>query len=158
MMAKGLTRRMRMGALAVGALTMLALGAACTDTDEPNGGTGGGGGSAVVTSIDVSLTNDFTIVPSNETARAGEVSFRSTNNGALPHELIVLQTDLAFDALPTDGPVVDVSQLTVLGETAELNPGERETVTLQLTAGEYLLLCNIPGHYQAGMYTAFTVE
>jgi hypothetical protein len=30
-------------------------------------------------------------------------------------------------------------------------------VSANLAAGNYVLICNIPSHYSAGMYTAFTV-
>ncbi|MGX7876784.1 sulfocyanin-like copper-binding protein [Mesorhizobium sp. ORM6] len=31
-------------------------------------------------------------------------------------------------------------------------------MTVDLKAGKYLLICNVPGHYGAGMWTEFTVD
>ena len=34
----------------------------------------------------------------------------------------------------------------------------RPTLTLSLPPGQYALICNIPGHYMAGMHAALTVS
>jgi uncharacterized cupredoxin-like copper-binding protein len=36
-------------------------------------------------------------------------------------------------------------------------PGKEKVLELSLPAGNYLLVCNIPGHYAAGMVTPFVV-
>lgn len=38
-----------------------------------------------------------------------------------------------------------------------IDPGAVGWVTLHLPAGTYELVCNLPGHYAAGMYTGLTV-
>jgi hypothetical protein len=43
------------------------------------------------------------------------------------------------------------------GEVSELDPGKSGSVTVALKAGKYLLICNVPGHFGAGMWTEFTV-
>jgi len=43
------------------------------------------------------------------------------------------------------------------GEVPELDPGKSGTLSVSLQPGTYLLLCNQPGHYEAGMWTVFTV-
>ena len=43
------------------------------------------------------------------------------------------------------------------GEVSELDPGKSGALTVPLKAGKYLLICNVPGHYGAGMWTEFTV-
>jgi uncharacterized cupredoxin-like copper-binding protein len=40
---------------------------------------------------------------------------------------------------------------------ADLAAGESATPELDLEAGEYALVCNLPGHYAAGMFGDFTV-
>jgi uncharacterized cupredoxin-like copper-binding protein len=45
----------------------------------------------------------------------------------------------------------------VLGETKELPPNASEQLTVNLAPGTYLLICNIPGHYAAGMATPLSV-
>ena len=42
-------------------------------------------------------------------------------------------------------------------ELGDLKPGKSGTMTLDLKAGRYLLFCNKPGHYKAGMYHVLTV-
>ena len=83
------------------------------------------------------------------------------------HEFVVIQTDLAPDALPTDANgVVDESGggMTVIDEIEDLAVGATEDLTVTLAAGNYALICNIfdedenEAHYQMGMYSAFTVE
>ncbi|MEX2446706.1 MAG: sulfocyanin-like copper-binding protein, partial [Dehalococcoidia bacterium] len=101
---------------------------------------------------------DMDVLPETSTAPAGSVDFVAENTGALPHELIVVRTDLAEEDLPMDGGVVDVSQLDILGETDEFATGEGGTLTVTLEAGDYVLFCNVAGHYASGMHTPFTVE
>jgi uncharacterized cupredoxin-like copper-binding protein len=45
----------------------------------------------------------------------------------------------------------------VLGEAGDLQPNTSTTVELTLSAGSYLLICNLPGHYAAGMVAALNV-
>jgi uncharacterized cupredoxin-like copper-binding protein len=41
---------------------------------------------------------------------------------------------------------------------SKLTSGATQTLQLNLTPGRYLLVCNLPGHFQAGMKTEFTVK
>jgi uncharacterized cupredoxin-like copper-binding protein len=112
------------------------------------------------TSVGASLADDFTLTLDADTAAHGEVVFNVTNDGpALPHSLQVVKTDEAPDGLPVDAGQVDESAVDVVASTtADLNAGEAEDVTAELEAGSYVVLCNVVGHYQAGMFTTFTVE
>ena len=73
-----------------------------------------------------------------------------------------MQTDLASDKLPvaSDAPEVDeeADELTAVDEVEDIAVGASEELTVDLKAGHYVVICNIPGHYQAGMRTEFTVE
>jgi uncharacterized cupredoxin-like copper-binding protein len=95
-----------------------------------------------------------------DTVKAGRITFRVMNEPeALVHELIVLQTDLDVSQLPYDprkGRVIE-TQLKSLGEVEELKPGKYGQLTLNLKPGPYLLMCNQPGHWHAGMWAKFTV-
>ena len=73
-------------------------------------------------------------------------------------ELVVIRTDLAADALPVSGATVDESQLDVLGRTDTIGGGESETLSLNLSAGSYVLICNVPGHWGLGMRSSLTVQ
>lgn len=44
------------------------------------------------------------------------------------------------------------------GEVSELDPGKGGSLTLSMKPGRYLLVCNISGHYKAGMWAEFTVK
>ena len=114
---------------------------------------------AVETSVDVGLV-EFAVEPSVDSVPAGAVTFNASADGAIFHNLKVIATDLAPDALPFDDALfaVDEEQVDVVASTADLDPGEQETLTVELAAGSYVLICNIPTHYQAGMTVAFTVE
>ena len=45
-----------------------------------------------------------------------------------------------------------------LGEITDLKPGAHGKLTLNLKPGSYLLICNEPGHYKAGMTAPLLVE
>ena len=111
------------------------------------------------TTIDVSLA-EFIIDPSIGTAPAGTITFHVSSDGIIFHNFIVVATGLAPDALPFDEAlfVVIEEQLNIVASTADLDPGEQETLTVELAPGSYVLFCNIPTHYQVGMTVAFTVE
>ncbi len=114
---------------------------------------------AAETSVDVSLT-EFVLEPSVDSVPAGTVTFNVTSDGAIFHNLRVIATDLAPDGLPTDDATfgVDESQLDVVASSADLDPGDAEELTVDLEAGSYVLICNIPTHYDIGMTVAFTVN
>ena len=111
------------------------------------------------TTIDVSLT-EFVVDPSAATAPAGAVTFSISNAGASPHNLKVVATDLGADALPVDDDAfaVDEDQVDIRAASSDLDAGEAEDLTVELEAGSYVLICNVPAHYDSGMTIAFVVE
>ncbi len=91
---------------------------------------------------------------------AGKVTFRAVNQSKdLVHELIVVRVDSPEASLPYDAKKQEVreKQIHHLGEVADLKPGRSGALTLNLKPGHYLLICNQPGHYKAGMRADFTV-
>ena len=98
---------------------------------------------------------------------AGQVSLRVTNRGALSHELVVLP--LAPGQLSghrLSGPDSRVDESGSLGEVSRtcgpdkgdeqspddgIAPHDSGWTTLALAPGRYELICNIAGHYVAGM-------
>ena len=129
-------------------------------------GAGCGGGGAKTT-VDVVL-REFSVEPAQASAPAGEVTFEVRNEGPNdPHELVVIRTDLAPDALPTDdrGVVDEEGEgIEVIDEVEEIPVGGTASLTVDLDPGTYVLICNIydeeeaEAHYAQGMRTAFTVE
>ncbi len=94
-------------------------------------------------------------------AKAGDVKFTIKNDGTIPHEFIVVKTDFELGKIPlgTNNRFDEEGEgLAVPGEISEWDPGTIGTVTLNLEAGNYQLLCNIEGHYKNGMFTKFTVS
>ena len=113
------------------------------------------------TPVDVRL-KDFEVRQDAAVVPAGTVSFRILNQGPTSHELIVVRTDRAPDKLPLqrDGLTVneDAPGIELLDEVEGLDIDDRQTLVLDLAAGNYVLYCNLEGHYLGGMHAAFTVR
>jgi len=93
-------------------------------------------------------------------APAGIVSFKVTNTSKdTVHEMIVMYLDDPTKPLPyIDGDKrVDEDKAGDKGEVSELDPGKSGSLTVALKPGKYLLICNVAGHYAAGMWTPFEV-
>lgn len=92
--------------------------------------------------------------------KAGKVTFDVTNlSRSVVHEMIVVAVENPNAPLPYDyntGQIPE-KQVKMLGETDEMEPNAEKTITLDLKPGAYLLICNVPGHYAAGMWTPLTV-
>jgi uncharacterized cupredoxin-like copper-binding protein len=101
---------------------------------------------------------DGAIAVSPATAAAGTVRFDVENAGTLVHEFEVFRTDLQPDALPTDGAVVDDEGLEAIDEVEDVAPGTSTALTVDLSSGSYVLICNLPDHYAKGMHAGFTVS
>lgn len=131
--------------------------AACGGPSE--GGSTGGGACDPTKHVCVT-ERDFAISLDPADAQAGSIVFNVRNQGPSTHELVVIRTDLAADALPVKKGVVDetASGLTISAEQENISPGTSATLTTNLTAGKYALICNIPGHYEAGMHAGFEVR
>jgi uncharacterized cupredoxin-like copper-binding protein len=104
------------------------------------------------------LLDSLKLEVSNSSAPAGAVTFRVENKGAIIHELAVFKTDLAPEAIPIAAGKADESRVQVVGRTKNLNGKAYEDLSLNLTSGKHVLVCNIPAHYQSGMRAAFTVQ
>jgi len=147
--------------IGAGAAIMAASFVSCGSDDS------GGGGNT--TNVGVVL-REFNIALTQSSAPAGRVKFQVANLGDDMHEFLVIKTDLAPDALPTeangsyleDGPGTDL-----LEEIEDVEPGDTSELEIDLDEGHYVLICNmvhtedngeVEIHYQLGMRTAFTVD
>lgn len=93
-------------------------------------------------------------------APAGVVSFKVTNSSKeMTHEMVVLKLAQPGAPLPYDAAqkTVDEQKAGYKGEVENLDAGKAGSVTLALQPGQYLLICNEPGHFAAGMWTSFEV-
>ena len=109
----------------------------------------------------MSILVDPTSVPS------GQVSFRVVNTGAWVHELTVLplapgqnigQRPIgAGNQVDESAALGHAARTCETGEGDGIVPGGISWTTSALAPGRYELICNIAGHYWAGMYTELTV-
>ena len=92
---------------------------------------------------------------------AGRVNLSITNIGTIQHELLVFKSDLAPAAYPVDkkGDIVeDGPGINLVSDGENIDPGKTQARTVDLTQpGAYLFVCNIPGHFKAGMFSVVTV-
>jgi hypothetical protein len=148
---KELPVRLLIGA---GALAILLLLLACGDSGE--------GGS-----LDVTMT-EFEITVEPESVPEGPIEFTIQNDGEETHDLLVVQTDIAPDELPTndDGSFdEDAADVDVKEEVDDIEDGDKTGRTYDLDAGNYVLICNIVdddedppvSHFAEGMVAGFEV-
>jgi plastocyanin len=125
----------------------------------------GGGDSPSRT--DVALTfSEWEIALDSGTVRAGDVTFEFANEGELAHNLVIVKSDLPPAELPLTDSAVDKSKLNVEGGAGPIAPGPPPTgaegYTVALSAGKYVLFCDIvaagESHYRNGMYVSLLVE
>jgi hypothetical protein len=173
-------------ALALAAVAIIViglLGLSTADATRPAGTVGLGekreervkGELATLTIV---LGRDFIkLDPSELKAEEIELDVRNLDDQA--HEAVFIATDLPPDALPVDpdANVVDTSGLKVVGEVEAFRPGEKpvfepsaeagpaeeaeeaeEGTEANLPPGRYVVICNLPGHYRAGMQAVLIVR
>lgn len=94
------------------------------------------------------------------TVKAGTVTFDVTNwSRSVLHEMLIVAVDNPNAPLPYDYTRAQVpeEQIKVLGEAEDIQPSQSKALEVALPQGSYLLICNLPGHYAAGMVTPFSV-
>jgi uncharacterized cupredoxin-like copper-binding protein len=92
---------------------------------------------------------------------AGKVTFNVSNaSKEIIHEMLVSPVASEDAVLPfvDNENRVDEEKSGDLGEVSELDPGKSGSLTLDLKPGFYILFCNVPGHYMAGMWTTLQVK
>ena len=98
---------------------------------------------------------------SRKSVPRGNVTFNVTNLASnYVHEVIIAAvTDenqlLTYDATKNK---VDEETIKTLGQVAEIDPSKSASLTLNLKPGKYVLYCNLPGHFMAGMWTVVEVK
>lgn len=124
----------------------------------------------------------YFVRPDQTTVEPGTVTFAVTNVGELTHEFIVYSNpdDVVTGGLPINAELdeADLVEENIVGAapyaTPPIVPSDKEPgdadhripgggwgaeLTVDLPAGKYILLCNLPGHYAGGkQYSALTVE
>ncbi len=84
---------------------------------------------------------EFVFEPKEVTLRAGEVTFDIKNEGAIEHNFVI-----------EDSTQKRVAQIAVI------DAGKTEDLKVTLRAGTYALICNLPGHKDAGMTGTLRVQ
>ena len=121
-----------------------------------------------VSAVNVTL-REFSVTPDRSEVPNGTVNFHVTNAGTVNHEFLVIRTDLSAAALPTaaDGSYAENGTGTsLLEEVEEIAPGQSRDVSIDLTDGNYVLICNMvhvvngvpDSHYARGMRASFRVD
>ena len=108
------------------------------------------------------LRAEPTVVP------AGRVTFVATNTGGLVHELVVLplargaragdRAVTSADEVDESAAVTEASADCAAGPGDGIRPGGAGWVTVRLAPGRYELVCNLRGHYRAGMLDEIVVR
>lgn len=99
--------------------------------------------------------NEFSLVPTPTSVNAGPITFQVVNKGKILHEMVIVPAKSAASLKQPDGTG---SEADSPGEVPDVAAGASGTVTVTLPAGNYVLLCNLPGHFAGGMYASLTVK
>jgi len=121
------------------------------------------------TGVDVGL-KEFAVTPDPVEVDAGETEFTADNIGTEVHEMVVVRARNAAD-LPTDADgAVDEDQIAEdaqVGELEDVRAGKTKSISFDLTAGDYVIFCNIVdeeadgtivSHFKEGMHEVFTAN
>ena len=116
------------------------------------------------TGLGINMSGDMSkatmgIKATPDKAKAGVVTFKVTNDSKdTIHEMLVFPLKSETAQLPFVAAENKIEEEGFdLGEVSELDPGATGALTLNLKPGKYALICNVAGHYMAGMWTIVTV-
>jgi uncharacterized cupredoxin-like copper-binding protein len=140
----------RSARIVVGSVFIVGLAGCGADPSDSGGGTSNSVNGVV---------KEWSVTVDAGSAMAGEVTFTVANQGSIGHEFLVVKTDIEVGKIPLDGDHFPepADGLEVIDEIGEFPKGTTESLTLMLEPGKYQLVCNLPGHYAAGMHVGFEV-
>lgn len=112
----------------------------------------GGSTSGPTAEISADMT-DLMFTPTNFEVPAGaEVTLKLTNSGAVEHNFVILKQDAVY----TSGADIKPEDIII---DAKLAAGTSGEFTFKIDEpGEYNVVCNVPGHLEAGMVGTLTVK
>ena len=105
----------------------------------------------------VELT-DYKVASNVATLKSGKAKIGVRNISGQLHEVILIKTDTAADKLPVDGGTSKAKEDVKVASAMNIGAGGVVAMDVDLAPGNYLLICNVAGHYQLGMRSAFKVE
>jgi uncharacterized cupredoxin-like copper-binding protein len=128
--------------------------AACGGSDDKKATAGNSPG---VINVTLGEGQEFKLAADKNSVAAGKITFDVANKGKTGHEMVVvpLAAGATADTLLANG---EANEDGSPGEIDTLDPGASGTVTLDLKAGTYALICNEPGHFAGGMKTTLVVS
>lgn len=100
------------------------------------------GGSEETVQVEVTLA-EFSIRPAVGEIEAGEVTFVVTNDGKEPHEFVIIKSDLPAGELPVVEGEVPGDRVNLIDAIEPFAADSTERLTLNLSAGKYIFVCNI---------------
>jgi uncharacterized cupredoxin-like copper-binding protein len=162
-------KRNTSGLLAVVLIAILAAFAAgCGSDDSDDGGSEEATEEATaeeLTAADVTATievkmKDFAFVPMDAKGPAGIDEVVTPNIGEVEHELQLYKTDIDPGSLTVD-TADNKADTASLGERlfeTFAEAGETDSAIADLESGNYAMICNIAGHYAAGMWGSMTIK
>ncbi|MEK6206519.1 MAG: cupredoxin domain-containing protein [Chloroflexota bacterium] len=106
----------------------------------------------------VAELTDYKIAVNVPSVKAGKIKIGVRNLAAMEHSFEVLKTDLPHDKIPVDPASAKAKEDGKVGEIPSIAAGKSASVTIDLTPGKYVFICNVAGHYQLGMHIGFTVD
>ncbi len=103
---------------------------------------------------------DFEVRAERPVVTPGRYVFQLSNAGPTVHELVVAKVPQPGDELPFDatGMLLDEDSMDVLAADESVEFLAVDPLAVDLDAGEYVLFCNIEGHYRSGMFTRIAVQ
>jgi uncharacterized cupredoxin-like copper-binding protein len=96
--------------------------------------------------------------PKQVAVSAGRLRITQHNGGQVNHEFILVRSSADPASLDAPGGRVDEAKLKVAGEIPDVTPGQTKSKTFHLKPGKYIFICNVSGHYAAGMYGGLSVK
>jgi len=120
--------------------------------------------------VTMGAPDEFAMVPEVPEVAAGRVTLDVVNEGSIEHEVVLIKTDRDSGDLPTDanGAAREDGAVAPHGSDHEMAAGDHHagvhfakgttgTVAVDLEPGSYAVVCNLPGHYEAGMHANLKV-
>lgn len=151
-------RSVKYKALVIGAM-MTVIGAACGGGGDS--GDASAGDEAADRVIEVAMT-DNSFDPTSVSVSAGEtVTFKFTNHGSVAHDAFIgdaQDQEEHGESMMEAGDEMEGHNMDD-GDALLLEPGDSGELTHRFEeAGEILIGCHQPGHYEAGMKSTVTVS
>lgn len=115
--------------------------------------------------VDVALS-EWSITTSTAEIQESNLELSITNDGTQPHELVVIKSDLPPGMLPVQDGSIVLERVNVVDSVEPVQPGEAQELSLDISPGKYLLVCNLTqqtdagpeSHYQNGMVASLLVD